>query len=113
MNSNSYSNYLYYSFQNKNERILLDYNNLYYKIIDKNPVSNYIRNEKILKPNKKVRWGHINNVGETYSKIDYDRTIDSQQITRNLHEYRMMKKAERENTLLNPNNSMINLFDFR
>jgi prolyl oligopeptidase PreP (S9A serine peptidase family) len=119
-----YTNSSFYSFHNnKKEKLVIDYNNLYYNILENNAIKKFIasesENEKIVKPKKTVQWSQIMDIGETYSKSDYDRTIDSWQISQNLREYREMKQMERRNAMLhasrsmNPQYSMVNLFDFR
>lgn len=115
-----YPNYLFYSFPNKNkEKLVINYNKLYYNVFDRNPMDNYFHPEKIIKPKKTVQWSCIMDIGETYSSSDYDRTIDSWQISQNLREYREIKQMEQKNAILqasrsmNHQYSMINLFDFR
>jgi hypothetical protein len=105
----------FYSFNiNKKENLVVDYTTLFYNSFDNNQVNNYIRNEIIQpKERKTVQWSSINNIGETYSKFDYDRSIDSQQISQNLNEYRAMKQIERTNMLLlqkQQSNIMGNMF---
>ena len=109
---NTYPNFLFYSINNhKKEKLRIDYNNLYYNIIDHNPVKNYIKNQNIMKikPKKNVQWSCITEFGETYSKYEYDRTIDSLQITQNINEICAEKQAERQRILIS-NKSMTNLF---
>ena len=109
---NTYPNFLFYSINNnKKEKLRIDYNHLYYNINQKNPVENYIQNENIMKikPKKNVRWSYVTDFGETYSKYEYDRTIDTKQIAQNMNEIRAEKEAEHQRVLIT-NKSMTNLF---
>ena len=102
-----YPNNLFYTFNNKNDKKTNSFNTYNENIINNNyntintrnymniydtykSVNNINMNKKI-KIKKKVSWKDMNTVAMTYSKDDYDRTIDKRQIMININEIKRSK----------------------